>query len=194
MPEPLRRVPPSALIAGWDFSTGSVKALAFDLAGTVVAECRLPTDLHTDGGVSELSLIQLDGQARASYRGLVARLCQLGRDNDLLAAGMSATHHTAGRVDAVGNQVRRMICWNDQTLATYHAEGLKRLGGQERAVELTGGPWAVRYSLSHLVKDEHTLPAGDWASRVVQHGAAAAGYLTGNFDAVSVSASKFPVK
>ena len=33
MPEPLRCVPPTALIAGWDFSTGAVKCLAFDLAG-----------------------------------------------------------------------------------------------------------------------------------------------------------------
>jgi xylulokinase len=189
MPEPLRRVPPSALVGGFDFSTGSVKALAFDLSGKVVAETRLPTDLWTDGGVSELSLVQLEGQVRASYRGLVNRLWQLGRPADLQAIGISATHHTAGRIDSAGNQVRRMICWNDQTLAEFHAEGLKRLGGQDRAIELTGGPWAVRYTLSHLVKDEHTLPRHDWNTRVVQHGAAAAGYLTGNFDAVSVSAA-----
>ena len=187
MPSALRRVPDSALVAGFDFSTGSVKALAFDLSGKVVAECRLPTELWTDGGVSELSLVQLEGQARASLRGLKHQLGDRWRD--VLAAGLSATHHTAGRIDAAGNQLRRMICWNDQTLAAYHAEGLQRLGGQARAVELTGGPWAVRYSLSHLVKDEHTLPAGDWASRIVQHGSAAAGYLTGNFDAVSVSAA-----
>ena len=34
-----------------------------------VAEVRLPTDLWTDGGVSELNLMQLEGQARASARG-----------------------------------------------------------------------------------------------------------------------------
>ena len=73
MPAPLLCVPPSAVIAGWDFSTGAVKALAFDLAGAVVAEVRLPTDLWTADGVSELSLLQLEGQARASVRGLAAR-------------------------------------------------------------------------------------------------------------------------
>src|SRR5205085_2265694 len=90
-----------------------------------------------------------------------------------------------------GDQVRRMICWNDQTLAQFHAEGLERLGGQERAKELTGGPWAVRYSLTHLVKDEHTLSAGGWERTefLVQHGSAAAGYLTGTFHRVSVSAA-----
>ena len=191
MPEPLRSVPPTALVAGWDFSTGSVKALAFDLGGNAVAEARLPTDLWTAGGVSELNVMQLEGQARASTRALAAALTDLGREKDWLAGGVSATHHTAGRIDAHGNQVRRMICWNDQTLAKYHSEGLDRLGGQARARELTGGPWAVRYSLSHLVKDEQTLPAADWARTrfVAQHGSLAAGYLTGRFDGASVSAA-----
>ena len=52
-----------------------------------------------------------------------------------------------------------MICWNDQTLAEYHAIGLKRLGGQKQVRERIGGPWAIRYTLSHLVKDEaHSRP------------------------------------
>ena len=50
-----RQLRPNAIIAGWDFSTGSVKCLAFESDGTVVAEVRLPTDLWTEGGVSELS-------------------------------------------------------------------------------------------------------------------------------------------
>lgn len=191
MPEPLRHVPPTAIITGWDFSTGSVKCLAFDLNGIVIAEERYPTELWTEGGVSELSQLQLEGQARATTRGIAAKLRDLGRLGDWLAGGVSATHHTAGRIDSAGNPVRRAICWNDQTLARYHAEGLERLGGQSRAIELTGGPWAVRYSLSHLVKDEHVLPASDWARTqwVIQHGSLAAGYLTGRFDRVSVSSA-----
>ena len=51
MAEPLLCVPENALITGWDFSTGSVKCLAFDLSGNVVAEVRFPTDLWTEGGV-----------------------------------------------------------------------------------------------------------------------------------------------
>ncbi len=189
MPEPLRCVPPNAVISGWDFSTGSVKALAFDVTGGVVAEVRLPTDLWTDGGVSELSLMQLEGQARTTVRGLAAELRERNRLSDWIAGGISATHHSAGRIDSHHNQVRRAICWNDQTLAKYHAEGLERLGGQDRARELTGGPWAVRYTLSHLVKDEQTLSDADWSRTkyVAQHGALAAGYLTGRFDVTSVS-------
>src|SRR5262249_698536 len=73
----------------------------------------------------------------------------------------------------------------------YHARGLERLGGQGRVRELIGGPWAIRYTLSHLVKDEDLLTAADWrrTSRVLQHGALAAGYVTGNFDVESVSAA-----
>jgi sugar (pentulose or hexulose) kinase len=191
MPEPLRCVPANALVVGWDFSTGAVKALAFDLTGTAVAETRLPTDLWTDGGVTELNLMNLEGQARASTRAIAAQLRDLNRLNDWLVGGISATHHTAGRIDGHHNQVRRAICWNDQTLATYHAAGLKRLGGQERAKELTGGPWAVRYSLSHLVKDEQTLSEADWKRTrwVMGHGPLAAGYLTGKFGVTSVSAA-----
>jgi sugar (pentulose or hexulose) kinase len=179
------------VIAGYDFSTGGVKALAFDLTGQTLAEVRLPTDLWTDGGVSELNLMQLEGQARAATRLLAASLKELRRLDDWQAAGISATHHTAGRIDAAGNQVRRAICWNDQTLAQYHRAGLARLGGQERARELTGGPWAVRYSLSHLVKDEATLSAHDWqrTAWILPHGPLAAGYLTGRFDCTSVSSA-----
>jgi len=191
MTEPLRYIAPESIITGFDFSTGAVKCLAFALDGTTLAEVRLPTDLWTAGGVSELNLMQLEGQARASVRMIAGRLRELGRLGDWAAGGISATHHTSGRIDRDRAQVRRAICWNDHSLAPYHARGLRRLGGQERVKELIGGPWAIRYSLSHLVKDEATLPLPDWArtERILAHGALAAGYLTGNFDVVSVSAA-----
>ena len=191
MPESLRCVPANALVVGWDFSTGAVKALAFDLSGQVIADIRLPTDLWTEGGVSELNLMQLEGQARASVRGLAAKLKELGRLNDWLVGGISATHHSAGRIDANHNPVRRAICWNDQSLAPYHARGLERLGGPVKPRELTGGPWAVRYSLSHLVKDEATLSEADWKRTrwILGHGPLAAGYLTGVFGVTSVSSA-----
>src|SRR5581483_7006383 len=115
----------------------------------------------------------------------------LKRLQDWATGGISATHHTAGRIDADHVQVRRAICWNDHSLAEYHAVGLKRLGGQERVRDLIGGPWAIRYTLSHLVKDEALLPAADWkrTARILPHGALAAGYLTGNFDVVSLSSA-----
>ena len=191
MAEPLRCVASDSVIAGWDFSTGAVKCLAFDLDGRTLAEARLPTDLWTAGGVSELNLMQLEGQARATTRMMAARLRDIGRLPHWAAAGISATHHTAGRIDADRAQVRRAICWNDHTLAAYHARGLERLGGPERVRDLIGGPWAVRYSLSHLVKDEEHLPADGWrrTDRMLPHGALAAGFLTGNFDLCSVSAA-----
>ena len=179
------RTPSDALFVGWDFSTGSVKALGFTVTGDVIHEVRLPTDLWTEDGVSELSALQLEGQASASVRGLAAFA---GR---YVAGGISATHHSAGRIDANAQPLRRLICWNDQTLAEHHARGLARLGGQERAIALTGGPWAVRYSLSHLVKDERTLKADEWKRtwRILPHGPLAGGYLTGNFNATSISSA-----
>ena len=191
MAERLRCVPPESVITGWDFSTGAVKCLAFGLDGETIAEVRLPTDLWTEGGVSELNLMQLEGQARASVRVMAAKLRQLGRLPHWVAGGISATHHTSGRIDSNAAQVRRAICWNDHSLAAYHARGLERLGGQERVKQLIGGPWAIRYSLSHLVKDEKHLPLSDWQRTqwIAQHGSLAAGYLTGRFDVVSVSAA-----
>ena len=191
MPEPLRQVADNAIIAGLDFSTGAVKGLAFGLDGAVLAEVRLPTDLWTEGGVSELNLMQLEGQARAIVRLLAARLRDLKRLDDWAAIGISATHHTAGRIDGDNCQVRRAICWNDHTLAKFHAKGLERLGGQDRVRERIGGPWAIRYTLSHLLKDEEELPRADWERTrwIAQHGSLAAGYLTGRFDVVSISAA-----
>src|SRR3954463_1945670 len=75
----LRRVAANSAITGWDFSTGAVKCLAFDLDGQTLAEVRLPTDLWTEGGVSELNLMQLEGQARSSVRAMANRLREQGR-------------------------------------------------------------------------------------------------------------------
>jgi xylulokinase len=188
---PLRHVPLQSVITGWDFSTSGVKCLAFDLEGTTLAEVRLPTDLWTKGGVSEINLMQLEGQARASVRAMAAKLKELGRLQDWSAGGISATHHSAGRIDKDQVQVRRAICWNDQTLAKYHKRGLKRLGGQDKVREYIGGPWAVRYSLSHLVKDEAQLSMADWqhTHRILLHGPLAAGFLTGNFEVTGMSSA-----
>jgi sugar (pentulose or hexulose) kinase len=187
----LTHVPPTAIITGWDFSTSGVKCLAFNVAGETVAEVRLPTDLWTKGGVSELNLMQLEGQARASVRAMAGILRDKGRLHDWIAGGISATHHTAGRIDKHRNQVRRAICWNDASLAKYHAIGVERLGGEDKVCDLLGGPWAIRYSLTHLVKDEAKLDEGDWTrtDKILTHGALAAGYLTGNFDVISVSSA-----
>jgi len=191
MAEPLRCVSGESVVTGWDFSTGAVKCLAFDMRGNTLAEVRLPTDLWTEGGVSELNLLQLEGQARASVRALAAELRTQGRLHDWAAGGISATHHTAGRIDANHVQVRRAICWNDHTLAAYHAQGLGRVGGQEHVRRLIGGPWAIRYTLSHLVKDEAHLSSSDWqrTSKILPHGGLAGGFLTGHFDSISVSAA-----
>lgn len=189
MPNALKHVPPTTILTGWDFSTSGVKCLAFDIDGNTLADVRLPTDLWTKGGVSEMNLLQLEGQARGSVRAMADALRALGRLDDWRAGGISATHHTSGRIDAAHNQVRRAICWNDTTLAKYHAKGLERLGGPDKVRELIGGPWAIRYSLSHLVKDEKHLDNQDWqrTAKILSHGSLAAGYLTGNFDVTSVS-------
>ena len=201
MAEPLRCVQPESVITGWDFSTGGVKCLAFDLEGRKLADVRLPTDIwfgepdqlkkDPSAEVSELNLMQLEGQARASTRAIVARLREAGRLQDWIAGGISATHHTAGRIDHDKVQVRRAICWNDQTLGKYRQIGETRLGGKQRVSEFIGGPWADRYSLSHLVKDDRHLRREDWARtyRILPHGPLAAGYLTGNFDVTSVSSA-----
>src|SRR5271165_3531927 len=123
----LRFVSSNAVIVGWDFSTSGVKSLAFDIDGNTLAETRLPTDLWTKGGVSEINLMQLEGQARASVRSMAVQLRELGRLEDWVAGGISATHHTAGRIDSHHIQVRRAICWNDHTLGKYHKRGLERL-------------------------------------------------------------------
>src|SRR5262245_36569612 len=111
----MRPPPENPIVAGFDFSTGSVKGLAFETDGRTVAEIRLPTDLWTEGGVSELSVFQLEGQVHAAIRALAGKLRVRRRLSDWVAIGISATHHTASRLDADHLPVRRAICWNDQT-------------------------------------------------------------------------------
>lgn len=189
----LKHVKRNSIVTGWDFSTSGVKCLAFDLDGKVVERVHLPTDLWkgdpVEDGRCEINLMQLEGQARASVRAMADRLRKLKRLKHWVAGGISATHHTAGRIDKDFIQVRRAICWNDYTLAKYHKLGLKRLGGPRKVEELIGGPWAIRYGLSHLVKDEAVLKPEDWERtfRILSHGALAGGYLTGNFRDTSVS-------
>src|SRR5262245_45410886 len=114
---PLRFVPKNSVITGWDFSTGGVKCLAFDLSGKTIATVRLPTDLWNGHSstheISELNVLQLEGQARATVRAMASLLRDQGRLGDWIAGGISATHHTAGRLDADNNPLRRAICWND---------------------------------------------------------------------------------
>ena len=79
MSEPLRFVGPEKIIVGWDFSTGSVKCLAFGMDGRTVAQVRLPTDLWHgdphDDAISELNLMQLEGR-HAPARGPWSPNCE----------------------------------------------------------------------------------------------------------------------
>lgn len=179
------------MVTGFDFSTGAVKGIAFDLDGNQLAEVRFGTDLWTEDGVSELNISLLEGQVHGALRGMASRLKKINRLADWKAIGISATHHTCGRIDAEKIPVRRAICWNDGTLAQYHAVGLERLGGQAKVRDLIGGPWAVRYSLSHLVKDETILGDVDWKRtwRILPHGTLVSGFMTGNFDRISISSA-----
>src|SRR5438552_17183098 len=77
--EPLQCVPSDSILTGWDFSTGAVKCLVFDLDGRTIAEVRLPTDLWDRDGVSGLNLMQLEAQARYSTRAIAARLREQNR-------------------------------------------------------------------------------------------------------------------
>ncbi|MBE6428571.1 MAG: xylulose kinase, partial [Planctomycetaceae bacterium] len=80
MAESLRFIPEDAILTGWDFSTGAVKCLAFDLKGNVLAESRFPTDLWMEkDGTIELNLLQLEGQARQTLRDITAKLRQIGK-------------------------------------------------------------------------------------------------------------------
>src|SRR4051812_8341092 len=100
MSEPLRCLPQNAVVVGYDFSTGGVKALAFDMQGKTLATIRAATDLwmeyrpiensavqeglqgsplYTPTGGCELNLMQLEGQAYAATRGIAAALNRLGR-------------------------------------------------------------------------------------------------------------------
>ena len=100
------RMPSSSL----DSSTGGVKALAFDLSGqTVPRRCGFHRSVDRGRGIGT----EPDAARRAvpaATRAIADALANRTRRKHWIACGISATHHTAGRIDWYGNQVRRAIC------------------------------------------------------------------------------------
>jgi len=98
--------------------------------------------------------MQLEGQARASVRAIAAKLRELDRLQDWVAAA-SLRLTTPRRIDANHNQVRRpfvgtIIPW------PLFMPGARASRGQEKVKQLIGGPGHSLYP-EHLVKDEVTL-------------------------------------
>ena len=180
MPDSLS-LPADALIAGYDFSTGGVKVRAFDIAGNTVAGVRLPTDLWTEGGVSELNLMQLGGSGPRRDPGSRAGAgieCKASRrDRHLRDAPHGRPDRREPQPGPPGDLLERSDAGEPTTPRDSHASA-----GRTACRSLVGGPWAVRYSLSHLVKDAHRhagtseslLPRADWerTAMILPHGPA----------------------
>ena len=193
MTSPLRFVARDSVITGWDFSTGAVKCLAFDLDGKTLAEVRLPTDLWTQGRRvgTEPSAAGRTGPGQRAGHGSQAAQTWAGLSTGRPAASRPRITR-AGRIDQDRVQVRRAICWNDQSLMPYHERGLEEAGRPEEGARPDRRPLGDSLlALSHLVKDEETLTAADWERtwRILPHGSLAAGFLTGNFDQASISSA-----
>ena len=160
MAEPLRCVPSDSVITGWDFSTGAVKCLAFDLDGRPLAEVRLPTDLWTERRRlrAEPDAAGRPGPGqRAGHRRPAARAgpaAALGRRRHLGHAPHRRPHRRRPRPGPPGHLLERPYAWPPTTPAAWNASAARSASAQ-----LIGGPWAVRYTLSHLVKDEATPAA-----------------------------------
>ena len=134
MAEPLRCVPADSVITGWDFSTGAVKCLAFDLDGQTLAEVRLPTDLWTRGrrlGTEPDAARRPGPGQHAGHRRPAARPGPAGTTGSPAASRPRITPPAASTATAC--QVRRAICWNDHTPGrAITPAAWQRLGGQER--------------------------------------------------------------
>ena len=185
-------IDPQSVVTGWDFSTGAVKCLAFDLDGRTLAEVRLPTDLWTGGGVSELNLMQLEGQARASTRAIAARLRDLGRLRSLGRrrhlghAPHRRPHRRRPRPGAPGHLLERP---QPRRLPRPRPGTPRRPGARPRADRrAVGHPLLAQPP----VKDEEHPVGRRLASAPTascRTGRWRPAYLTGNFDVVSVSAA-----
>ena len=140
MAETLRCVGADSVITSWDFSTGAVKCLAFDLHGQTLAEVRLPTDLWTEGGVSELSLFQLEGQARASTRRRLMSSKHV--DGNVLDHAAPLVHQHAPEIQPYGHLVRLPIALSE-TVCRESVEQLNQLlAASTRMAFRCAGPFA----------------------------------------------------
>ena len=130
--------------------------------------------------------MQLEGQARASVRAMARRSCATSAGSrHWVAGGISATHHTAGRIDR-----DRVPGSPGHLLERPHAGGVSR----PRPASGSAARNAPRTDRRAVGDSLHAQPsrqgreqccrAADWerTARILPHGPLAAGYLTGNFD------------
>jgi len=123
--------------------------LAFDVNGASIAEgaCRPIVDQGRRVG-AELAAARRSGAGQlAGHGGDAARPRRL---RQWVAGGILATHHYSAASMPTG-QVRRASVERPEPECYMRKAGT--LGGQKKVRDLIGGPWAIRYSLSHLVKD-----------------------------------------
>jgi len=151
---------PESIIHRLDFSTGASNASPSNWAAIPwpKSACRPTGD---QGGVSELNLMQLEGQAVASVRAIAARLRELGRLAQLGRRRYLGHPPHLRRIDvdrgagAAGHLLERSLA------GEVYARGLERLGGPQRVQELIGAP-GHPLQPEPLVKDEGRLPKADW--------------------------------
>ena len=164
MQNQLKCVPENAVLTGWDFSTGAVKCLAFDLDGNVLAETRFPTELAIgpDGSI-ELNLLQLEGQARQTLREITAKLRELGRLDDWLAGDPKRFEGRFAVTSPAPHTLRLVPC--EETLKKLYRSVEIELapdGASIAAVRLeenTGDRLEIRFL---KVKNDPELPQSIW--------------------------------
>ena len=139
-------LPHPDLVLGIDCSTTASKAVAWDRAGTAVAEGRAPlTTQSPEPGWGEQD-------ARTWWEATLTAVRELGGRVSLdRIAALCVTHQreTFVPVDAVGNPLRPAILWLDERSRDQLAT-LDRLVGHDRLHRLTGRPPSLTQSLPKL--------------------------------------------
>ncbi|MDH2443821.1 FGGY family carbohydrate kinase [Amnibacterium sp. CER49] len=171
------------VLVGVDASTTAVKAVAFDLDGSAVAEARAPLGRTSPRpGWAEQDPRDWTAAADAALRALSARLAE--RDAVPVALAITHQRESFACLDVTGAPVRPAILWLDTRAGAIVARA-----GSRRLHELSGKPPSTTPSLYKLLwVREHEPDVLARTTRIADTGAVLVHSLTDRF-ATSVASA-----
>ena len=134
------------LVAGLDIGTTSVKAIIFDLKGTMIAEAeKMITTYYPYPGWAEQNPIEIERSSVFAMKEAIAR-ANVQKD-ELLTVGISCAMHSLICADKNGDPLSQMMIWSDGR-SSKQADKLLHSKGKEIYLK-TGTPI---HPMSPLIK------------------------------------------
>ncbi len=123
------------VLMGLDLGTSSIRALAFDENGSMLAEGSVPTPVHQTG--ADHAHYEPDETWQAVVQAIRGALAGLGAGDRVVGIAAASVGESAVAVDADGQPTHPAIAWFDKRTEPQCRALVERVGGREMAA-ITG--------------------------------------------------------